>query len=168
MSIDLHYTTKASPLDFTLKDPPAIIVPSSALEPVSATRRHSRDILDTIRDLSKVTTLSIYIEACDAPNELQDISDAVGQGLFTSCNTQHQIASKYGGVGGKLIDLSVPVLPPSYDEAATSPPPPPPPPPPIDRSSKKRARLDSDPERDDDITPLGRIPHSRNLSRRTP
>ncbi|GKU07304.1 hypothetical protein FLAG1_10146 [Fusarium langsethiae] len=132
-------------LDFTLNDPPAIIVPSCAPEPLSATRKHSRDILDTIRDLSKATALSIYIEACNAPDELQDICDAVSQGLFTPCNIQHHIASMYGGNGGKRIDLSVAALPPSYDEAAMSPPPPPP----IDRGSKKRARQDSDPERDD-------------------
>ncbi|KAM0293686.1 hypothetical protein ACHAPM_011556 [Fusarium culmorum] len=137
-------------LDFTLKDPPAIIFPIGAQEPLSATRKHSRDVLDTIRELSKAMALCIYIEACNAPKELQDICDAVSQGRFMPCTIQHQIASMYGGIGEKPIYPSVPALPPSYDEAAISPPPPPP----IDRSSKKRARQDSDPERDDDITLL--------------
>jgi hypothetical protein len=137
-------------LDFTLNDPPALIVSSHAPEPLSATRKLSRDVLDSIRDLSNTTTLSIYIEACDAPTQLQDISDAVSQGLFTSHTIQHHISSMYGGLGGKLLDLAVGTLPPSYDEAAASPPPPPP----IDRNSKKRAREDSDSERKDNTTLL--------------
>jgi hypothetical protein len=136
-----EFDSTALSLDFTLKDPPTVIVHIDALEPLSANRKPSGTVLDMIRDLSKAKALSIYVEAQNAPNELQNISDAVSQGLFTSCNVKYHIASMYGGIGGKLVDLS----PPSYEEAAASPPPPPP----IKDSSKKRPRQDSDSERDD-------------------
>ncbi|KAM0362974.1 hypothetical protein ACHAO7_010762 [Fusarium culmorum] len=132
-------------LEFVLNDAPAIIAHSSVLEPVSAARKPSGAVLDMIRDLCKVRTFSIYVEARDAPNELKDISDAVSQGLFTSCDPQYQILSMYDGAGGKVVNLSVVASPPSYEESEK----PPPPPPLIERSSKKRPRQDSYSERDD-------------------
>ncbi|KAM0362834.1 hypothetical protein ACHAO7_011171 [Fusarium culmorum] len=47
------FPSTALGLDFTLKDPPAFIVPIGAMEPLSATRKPSRYVLDAIRDLSK-------------------------------------------------------------------------------------------------------------------
>ncbi|KAG7403264.1 hypothetical protein Forpe1208_v016437 [Fusarium oxysporum f. sp. rapae] len=128
------FKSTALSLDFTLKCVPTIIV---------------HTVFNTIRDLSKATALSIYIEARDAPPKLQDISDAASQGHFKSCSTRYHISSMYGGIGGKLIDFSTETAPPpSYEETACSPPPPSPP---IERPSKKRPRQDTDPERDDII-----------------
>ncbi|KAG7404026.1 hypothetical protein Forpe1208_v015701 [Fusarium oxysporum f. sp. rapae] len=143
------FKSTALSLDFTLKCSPTIIVHTGAVEPLSPSKKSSGVVLDAIRDLSKATTLSIYIEARDAPPKLQDISDAASQGLFKSCSTRYHIASMYGGIGGKLIDSSAETAPPpSYEETASSPPPPPPP---IELPSKKRPRQDTDPERDDII-----------------
>ncbi|SPJ76051.1 uncharacterized protein FTOL_05782 [Fusarium torulosum] len=145
-AIGQEFESTALSLDFTLKCPPTIIVHTGAVEPLSAARKLSGVVLDAIRDLSKATALSIYIEARDAPAKLQDISDAASQDLFKSSSTRYHIASMYGGIGGKLIDLKAETAaPPSYNEAATSPPPPPP----IEPLSKKRPRQDTDPERDD-------------------
>lgn len=144
-AIGEEFESTALCLDFTLKCPPVIIVHTGAVEPVSAARKHSGVVLDAIRDLSKVTALSIYIEARDAPTKLHDISDAASQGLFKSCSTQYHIASMYGGIGGKFLDPPAETIsPPSYDEAAASPPPPPP----IEPLSKKRLRRDTDSECD--------------------
>ncbi|KAF5265616.1 hypothetical protein FOXYS1_3566 [Fusarium oxysporum] len=140
------FKSTALSLDFTLKCSPTIIVHADAVEPLSPSKKSSGVVLDAIRDLSKATTLSIYIEARDAPSKLQDISDAASQGLFKSCSTRYHIASMYGGIGGKIIDLAETAPPPSYEETASSPPPPPPP---IELPSKKRPRQDTDPERDD-------------------
>ncbi|SCO87580.1 uncharacterized protein FRV6_11707 [Fusarium oxysporum] len=140
------FKSTALSLDFTLKCSPTIIVHTGAVEPLSPSKKSSGVVLDAIRDLSKATALSIYIEARDAPPKLQDISDAASQGLFKSCSTRYHIASMYGGIGGKLIDFSAETAPPPYEETASSPPPPPPP---IELPSKKRPRQDTDPERDD-------------------
>ncbi|KAI8396349.1 hypothetical protein AU210_015721 [Fusarium oxysporum f. sp. radicis-cucumerinum] len=141
------FKSTALSLDFTLKCVPTIIVHTGAVEPLSPSKKSSGVVLDAIRDLSKATALSIYIEARDAPPKLQDISDAASQGHFKSCSTRYHIASMYGGIGGKLIDFSTETAPPpSYEETASSPPPPPPP---IELPSKKRPRQDTDPERDD-------------------
>jgi hypothetical protein len=141
------FKSTALSLDFTLKCPPTIIVHTAAVEPLSASKKSSGVVLDAIRDLSKATALSIYIEARDAPPKLQHISDAASQGLFKSCSTRYHIASLYGGIGGKLIQSSGDTAaPPSYDETTSRPPPPPPP---IEFPSKKRPRQDTETERDD-------------------
>jgi hypothetical protein len=141
------FKSTALSLDFTLKCPPTIIVHTAAVEPLSPSKKSSGVVLDAIRDLSKATALSIYIEARDAPPKLQHISDAASQGLFNSCSTRYHIASLYGGIGGKLIEPSDDTAaPPSYDETTSRPPPPPPP---IEFPSKKRPRQDTETERDD-------------------
>ncbi|KAL5603649.1 hypothetical protein FOVSG1_006399 [Fusarium oxysporum f. sp. vasinfectum] len=141
------FKSTALSLDFTLKCPPTIIVHTAAVEPLSPSKKSSGVVLDAIRDLSKATALSIYIEARDAPPKLQHISDAASQGLFKSCSTRYHIASLYGGIGGKLIEPSGDTAaPPSYDETTSRPPPPPPP---IEFPRKKRPRQDTETERDD-------------------
>ncbi|KAM0199349.1 hypothetical protein ACHAQI_012038 [Fusarium lateritium] len=142
-----EFESTALSLDLTLKCPPALIVHTGAVEPLAAARKQSGVVLDAIRNLSKATALSIFIEARKAPTNLQDISDAASQGLFKSCSTRFHITSMYGGIGGKLIDTSTETTsPPSYDEAATCPPPPPP----IDEPlGKKRPRQNTDSERND-------------------
>ncbi|KIL88513.1 hypothetical protein FAVG1_08595 [Fusarium avenaceum] len=142
-AIGEEFESTALCLDFTLKCSPVIIIHNGAVEPVSAARKRSGVVLDAIRDLSKVTALSIYIEAHHAPTKLHDISDAASQGLFKSCTTQHHIATMYGGIGGKFLDPPAEtVSSPSHDEAAASPPPPPS----IETLSRKRPRRETDSE----------------------
>ena len=137
-------------LDFTLNSPPSIIAQVGIPEPLCPARKLSGAVVDAIRDLSKATTFSICIEARDAPPQLQNVSDAVSHGKFESFrSTQYDIASLYGGLGGKVITPSEPA-PPTYDEAASSPPPPPP-----IEPSRKRPRQDSSTDtKQDDITLL--------------
>ena len=125
-------------LDFTLNSPPSIIAQVGIPEPLCPARKLSGSVVDAIRDLSNATTLSICIEARDAPPQLQSVSDGVSHGKFESFrSTRYDIASLYGGLGGKVITPSEPA-PPTYDEAASSPPPPPP-----IEPSRKRLRQDS-------------------------
>ncbi|KAF5234324.1 hypothetical protein FAUST_7709 [Fusarium austroamericanum] len=136
-SIREIFGTDVLSLDFTLKSPPSIIAQLGVPEPLRPERKSSGAAVDAISNLSKSTTLSICIAARDKPPQLRDVSAAVNQRRFESFNSaQHQIASRYGGIGGKLI-TSEPA-PPTYDEAATSPPPPPP-----IEPSRKRPRQDS-------------------------
>ncbi|WZH50378.1 hypothetical protein QYS62_011622 [Fusarium acuminatum] len=146
-AIEEAFKSTALRLDFALKCLPTIIVHTAAVEPLSPSKKYSGVVLDAIRDLSKATVLSVYIEARDAPPKLQHISDAAGQGLFKSSSTRYHIASLYGGIGGKLIEPSGDTIaPPSYDETTSCPPPPPPP---IEFPSKKRPRQDTETERND-------------------
>ncbi|KAM0433211.1 hypothetical protein ACHAQK_009260 [Fusarium lateritium] len=140
-----EFESTALSLNLTLKCPPALIVHTGAIEPLATARKQSRVVLDAIRNLSKATALSIFIEAHKAPTNLQDISDTASQGLFKSYSTRFHITSMYGGIRGKLIDTSTETTsPPSYDEAATCPPPPPP----IDEPlGKKRPRQNTDSKR---------------------
>ncbi|KAM0341671.1 hypothetical protein ACHAPU_009917 [Fusarium lateritium] len=138
-------------LGLTLKRQLDVFVPTPALEPLSPARAHSGAVLDAVRDFCQVTAFSIYIEARATPSGpgFQSISDAVSQGLLESfSSSRYQLASMYGGLGGKFITLLIePNLPPpSYD--ATDPPPPPP----IDSyNDRKRPRQDSSTERHDEI-----------------
>jgi hypothetical protein len=107
--------------------------------------------VDAIRDLSKATTLSIYIKARETPSRLQQISDAVSQGLFKSYSTEYDIDNLYGGNRGKIINFSSDTAaPPSYKETTSCQSPPPPS---IDSSRNKRRRRDTEAE-DGDIALL--------------
>ncbi|KAJ4129066.1 hypothetical protein NW768_007597 [Fusarium equiseti] len=137
-------------LDFALNSPHSIIVQVGVPEPLCPARKLSGAVVDAIRDLSKATTLSICIETRDAPPQLQNVSDAVSHGRFDSFrSTRYDIASLYGGLGGKVITPSEPA-PPTYDEAASSPPLPPP----IEPSRKRPRQESSIDTKQDDITLL--------------
>jgi hypothetical protein len=128
-----------------------ILVPTPALEPICpAGRARSGVVLDAIREFSRATAFTIYIEARNASPKLQSISDAVSRGLFkTSCSSRFQLASMYAGLGAKMVQLGADdtLPPPSYEETE-----PPPPPPPIDhKPDRKRPRQDTATERADDI-----------------
>ncbi|KAF5660856.1 hypothetical protein FHETE_8707 [Fusarium heterosporum] len=139
-------------LGLTLKRHLDVFVPTPASEPLSPARAHSGAVLDAVRDFCQVTAFSLYIEARAAPSGpgFQSISDAVSQGLLESFNSsRYQLASMYGGLGGKLVILFIEATlpPPSYDDSD------PPPPPPIDSyNDRKRPRQDSSAERHDEIT----------------
>jgi hypothetical protein len=132
-----------------------ILVPTPALEPVRpAGRAHSGLVLDTVREFSRATAFTIYIEAHDAPPKLQSISDAVSQGLFKSSrSSRFQLASMYAGLGAKIIQLAADntLMPPYYEEIES----PPPPPPSIDhKPDRKRPRQDTETERANDIAQI--------------
>jgi hypothetical protein len=149
-AVQQEFESIALCLNLTLNHHLNVLVPTRALEPLSPARRHSGVVLDAIRDLSNATVLSIYIEARAAPPTLQSISHAASEGQLKSFRSlRYHLASMYGGLGAKLVNLSVDTAlpPPSYDETE-----PPPPPPPIDSNyNKKRPRQDSQPPRDNDI-----------------
>jgi hypothetical protein len=149
VKIQQEFESAALCLNITLNHHLTVLVPTPALEPLSPARKHSGVVLDAIRDLSNATVLSIYIEARAAPSSLQSISDAASEGLLKSSRSlRYNLASMYGGLGAKLVDLSAQTAlpPPAYHETE-----PPPPPPPIDCGhTKKRPRQDSQ-SRDSDI-----------------
>ncbi|KAG5745255.1 hypothetical protein H9Q70_012049 [Fusarium xylarioides] len=128
-----------------------ILVPTPTLEPIRpAGRALSGVVLDAIRDFSRATVFTVYIEARNASPKLQSVSDAVNQGLLkTSCSSRFQLASMYAGHGGKIVQLGTDdtLAPPSYEETE-----PPPPPPPIDpKPDRKRPRQDTATERAEEI-----------------
>lgn len=149
VTIQREFDSPTLCLNFSLNHHLNVLVPTPALEPLSPARKHSGAVLDAIRDLSNATVLSIFIEAQAAPSSLQSISDAVTEGLLKSFHSlRYHLASMYGGLGAKLIDLSVQTAlpPPAYDDTD------PPPPPPIDCNyNKKRPRQDSQSPRSSDI-----------------
>ncbi|KAH7237150.1 uncharacterized protein BKA55DRAFT_521110, partial [Fusarium redolens] len=149
--VEQEFKSAALGLRFQLNRHLDILVPTPALEPICpAGRARSGAVLDAIREFSRATAFTIYIEARNASPKLQSISDAVSRGLFkTSCSSRFQLASMYAGLGAKIVQLGADdtLAPPSYEETE-----PPPPPPPIDhKPDRKRPRQDTATECADDI-----------------
>ncbi|KAL7904948.1 hypothetical protein GGI35DRAFT_190679 [Trichoderma velutinum] len=157
---------KAVRLHFGLRQPLDLVASTAAAEPVQPRKRLSGQAFDSLRSLSKATTLDVYISAREVSQaKLSAICEAVAQNTLQplDSDTQAALASLYGGRGGRIIGLPSPpdnsaILPndepPSYAELE-----PPPPPdletsshsksqsPPsvgetIERNDKKRRRLD--------------------------
>ncbi|KAF4945690.1 hypothetical protein FGADI_11743 [Fusarium gaditjirri] len=146
-----EFKSPALGLRFQLNRHLDILVPTPALEPICpAGRARSGIVLDAIREFSRATAFTIYIESRNASPKLQSVSDAVSQGLFkTSCSSRFQLASMYAGLGAKIVQLGEDEMlaPPSYEETE-----PPPPPPPIDpKPDRKRPRQDTATERAEEI-----------------
>ncbi|KAF4337166.1 hypothetical protein FBEOM_8952 [Fusarium beomiforme] len=132
-------------LEFRLNSLPKLLVSSEAEEPISPLRAQSGTVIDALRELANVTTVSVYIKnEATSKTHFRQIRQSISEGLFLVI--QDDLASMYHGTGAKIITLPAPVqeLPPSYDQTE----PPPPAPPFYDR---KRPRKDSREERDDDI-----------------
>jgi translation elongation factor EF-1beta len=149
--VEQELESTALGLRFELNCQLDILVPTPVIEPICpGGRARSGLILDAVREFTRATTFSVYIEARDAPPTLQSISDAVNQGLFKSYrSSRFQLASMYAGLGAKIVRLDADntLMPPSYQETE-----PPPPPPPIDdKPDRKRHRQDTQTERADDI-----------------
>ncbi|KAF9767124.1 hypothetical protein IL306_000363, partial [Fusarium sp. DS 682] len=130
-------------LRFELNSHLDVLVPTPALDPISAGRANSGAVLDAVREFAQSAAFTIYIEARDAPPTFQPISDAVGEGHFrlSRSSSRFQLASMYAGLGAKIVRLDVndAPLPPSYQEIE-----PPPPPPPIQhKPDRKRPRQDT-------------------------
>lgn len=127
-------------LDFQLDKPIAVLVPNYVKEPVIAARVRSGKILDSLRELSQVTALRIYIrDALLSLDQLVSIRDCISQRkLEPFSGPDYDISRMYSGGGAKATVLAPPV-PPSYEKAASLAPPVPPP------YERKRSRQDSDP-----------------------
>ncbi|CAG7559458.1 unnamed protein product [Fusarium equiseti] len=127
-------------LDFQLDKPIAVLVPNYVNEPVTAARVRSGKILDSLRELSQVTALRIYIrDALLSLDQLVSIRDCISQRkLEPFSGPDYDISRMYSGGGAKATVLAPPV-PPSYEKAASLAPPVPPP------YERKRSRQDSDP-----------------------
>ncbi|SCV48114.1 uncharacterized protein FFB14_10201 [Fusarium fujikuroi] len=149
--VEQEFKSLALGLRFQLNRHLDILVPIPALEPIRpAGRARSGVVLDAIREFSRATVFTLYIEARNASPKLQSVGDAVSQGLFkTSCSSGFQLASMYAGLGAKIVQLGMDeaLAPPSYEETE-----PPPPPPPIDpKPDRKRPRQDTATERAEEI-----------------
>ncbi|KAF5680263.1 hypothetical protein FDENT_8466 [Fusarium denticulatum] len=149
--VEQEFKSPALSLCFQLNRHFDILVPTPALEPIRpAGRARSGVVLDAIREFSRATIFTVYIEARNASPKLQSVSDAVSQGLFkTSCSSRFQLASMYAGLGAKIVQLGADgtLAPPSYEETE-----PPPPLPPIDpKPDRKRPRQDTVTERTEEI-----------------
>ncbi|TVY68266.1 hypothetical protein Focb16_v002358 [Fusarium oxysporum f. sp. cubense] len=149
--VEQEFKSPALGLRFQLNRHLDILVPTPALEPICpAGRARSGVVLDAIREFSRATAFTVYIEARNASPKLQSVSDAVSQGFFkTSSSSRFQLASMYAGLGAKIVQLGADetLAPPSYEETE-----PPPPPPPIDhKPDRKRPRQDTETERAEEI-----------------
>ncbi|KAL5586131.1 hypothetical protein FOBRF1_016001 [Fusarium oxysporum] len=149
--VEQEFKSPALGLRFQLNRHLDILVPTPALEPICpAGRARSGVVLDAIREFSRATAFTVYIEARNASPKLPSVSDAVSQGFFkTSCSSRFQLASMYAGLGAKIVQLGADetLAPPSYEETE-----PPPPPPPIDhKPDRKRPRQDTETDRAEEI-----------------
>ncbi|KAJ4123013.1 hypothetical protein NW768_010005 [Fusarium equiseti] len=138
------FNCSATCLNFQLDKPIAVLVPNYVKEPVTAARVRSGKILDSLRELSQVTALRIYIrDALLSFDQLTSIRDCISQRkLEPFSGPDYDISRMYSGGGAKATVLAPPV-PPSYEKAASIAPPVPPP------YERKRSRQDSDPPPND-------------------
>ncbi|KAF4441580.1 hypothetical protein F53441_11984 [Fusarium austroafricanum] len=124
-------------LDLELDNRITVLVPSDVKEPVVAARARSGKVLDSLYELSCVTSLRIYIqESLLSLDELKSIRETVEQRqIKPSSDPDHDISRMFSGSGGKVATIAPP-KPPSYEKATKLPPNAPP-------SNRKRPRQDS-------------------------
>ena len=113
-------STSAICLDFALNDEVTVLIPSFISEPVTAARRHSGHILNSLHQLTQATSLHIYIpENTLSQGQLESLSTATAQQKlhsFSDSDPDHNIARWFRGRGAKVTILPVPP-PPSYNRA---------------------------------------------------
>ncbi|RGP81333.1 hypothetical protein FLONG3_477 [Fusarium longipes] len=109
----------ATCLDFELKNPISILIPTFVKEPVVAARPRSGRILDSLYELSHVTSLRIYIpNGALSLDQLDSISTAVTQQkLAPFSGPDFDTSRLFTGSGAKKTTLPQPP-PPSYNKAA--------------------------------------------------
>lgn len=112
----------ATCIDLELNRTITVLVPSDVKEPVVAARARSGKVLDSIYELSRVTSLRIYIqESLLSLDELKSISETVEQRqIKPSSNPDHDISRMFSGDGGKVTTIEPP-KPPSYESVTKSP-----------------------------------------------
>ncbi|TXC00657.1 hypothetical protein FocTR4_00008174 [Fusarium oxysporum f. sp. cubense] len=123
-SIKKQRFDSAACLEFELGNTVAVLVPSYVKEPISASRPRSGKILDSLYELSRVTTLRIYIQdSLLSLDQLSSISDRVTKGqLEPFSGPEYDISRMFSGSGAKATKLAPP-KPPSYEKATSSQPP---------------------------------------------
>jgi BMFP domain-containing protein YqiC len=111
-------------LDFQLNDAVTLIVPSGVKEPITASRARSGRILDSLYELTQVTTLRVYIQDSQlSTHSLQAISNRIEQHqLEPFSGPDYDISRMFSGEGGKVTTLA-PLKPPSYEKATSLQPP---------------------------------------------
>ncbi|KAG9503213.1 hypothetical protein J7337_006056 [Fusarium musae] len=114
----------AACLEFELSNSIAVLVPSYVKEPISAARPRSGKVLDSLYELSHVTSLRIYIQdSLLSLDQLNSISDRATKGqLEPFSGPEYDISRMFSGSGAKATTL-VPPKPPSYEKATSSHPP---------------------------------------------
>jgi uncharacterized coiled-coil protein SlyX len=110
-------------LDFELDNKVTVLIPSDVKEPVVAARARSGKVLDSLYELSHVTSLRIYIkESLLSLNKFHAICEAVKRRqIRPSTDPNHDISRMFSDNGGKIATISPP-KPPSYDKATKLPP----------------------------------------------
>lgn len=132
-------------LRFRLHRPIEVVVPIAATEPLHPKRKPSGDILDALHSLVRVTALSVYVPDKELPKaKAQAICEAVSQCRLKPLLRQDDMASLYGGSGGKVVSVSAD-SPPSYYELE-----PPPPMAPLDKPNGNKRRRPHDETSPDD------------------
>ncbi|KAH7224039.1 hypothetical protein BKA60DRAFT_450919 [Fusarium oxysporum] len=123
-SIKKQRFDSAACLEFELGNTVAVLVPSYVKEPISASRPRSGKVLDSLYELSRVTTLRIYIQdSLLSLDQLSSISDRVTKGqLEPFSGPEYDISRMFSGSGAKATKLAPP-KPPSYEKATSSQPP---------------------------------------------
>ncbi|KAK7404066.1 hypothetical protein QQX98_010152 [Neonectria punicea] len=116
-------------LRFDLSQPPRLVAPIAAVEPVQPRKRRSADVCTTLCSLARVTVLDIYVSDKALPSiKLKAFHEAFRQSTLKPFDVDfsNTLASLYRGSGGKLIyDLSLLQnnpnnQPPPYDELDSS------------------------------------------------
>lgn len=88
-------------LQFTLSMPPALIVPKTDLIP---RQRSSGLLLDSLRGLAEQTTFKLHLPTTTLPKaQLESLCNAAFRGALSSMEKLKDVASLYGGKGGKII-----------------------------------------------------------------
>lgn len=124
-------------LQFVLARPPTLVVPQGDLTPKHKT---SRLVLDSLQALAKQTRCSVHLpSATVAKARLVSLCEALSAGTLRSTPKFTDVASLYGGKGGRIIEHGIQPAasgpgsaapatteaesPPSYDELSLSSPP---------------------------------------------
>ncbi|KAF5579021.1 uncharacterized protein FSUBG_13671 [Fusarium subglutinans] len=118
-------------LDFKLNEHVIVLTPLQTKEQPMQGRTQSGVVLDNIREISQMASLSVYIDysaSCEA--QLNSIRNALNEGRYRSaCNRQLDLQSLYNGQGAQIARFSTESeqLPrtqleqlPAYDEVASS------------------------------------------------
>ncbi|KAI7773016.1 hypothetical protein LA080_012493 [Diaporthe eres] len=93
--------TSAYCLLFTLSMPPALIVPKGDLTPK---QRSSGLLLDCLRGLAEQTTFKLHLPTTALSKvQLESLCKAASSGALSSMEKLKDVASLYGGKGGRII-----------------------------------------------------------------
>lgn len=102
-------------LKFSLSTPPALIVPTTDLVP---RQKSSGLLLDSLRALAEQTTFKLHLPTTTLPKaQLESLCKKASCGALSSMGKLKDVASLYGGKGGRIIQHER--LPAVASQAAT-------------------------------------------------